>query len=149
MDDHQVSRDATEDVEIVAAAAVELSDVETFCVALATDEHGEKFGLSFQVPLSGEYDDQERRLEMNTYSISDNLGRTAYGGILAWAADPAASVLTITFSQSVVSVLDVEETLRFHLPSDKFDEVVEGFRRVLAGDEQGFLQPEPNRESGE
>jgi hypothetical protein len=127
---NQVNPDAAADVEIVAAAAVELPDVETYCVALATDEYGEEFGLSFQVPLDGEYDDQDRRLGMDTYSISDNVGRTVYGGILDWSADSAASVLTVTFAQSVVEVLEVAANLRFHLPPGKFDEIVGGFRRV-------------------
>lgn len=148
MGDNQVNRGATEDIEVVAAAAVELADVETFCVTMATDEYGEKFGLSFQVPLSGEYDDQDRHLEMNTYSISDNLGRTIYGGILAWSANATTSVLTVTFAQSVIDDLNVAAALRFHLPLEKFDEIVEGFRRVLAADERGFqIQAETDRGS--
>ena len=122
------------DVTIVAAAAVELADVETYCVALATDEYGEQFGLSFQVPLSGEYDEQDRRLGMDTYSISDHLGRSVYGGIIAIAADPGASVLTVTFSTEATEELDIPATLRFHLANGSFDQVVEGLRRVFAED---------------
>jgi hypothetical protein len=59
-----------------------------------------------------------------------NFGRTIYGGILDWSADSATSVLTVTFAQSVVEVLNVATILRFHLPPEKFDEIVDGFRRV-------------------
>ena len=122
------------DVTIVAAAAVELADVETYCVALATDEYGEQFGLSFQVPLSGEYDEQDRRLGMDTYAISDHLGNTVYGGVLGVVADPGASVLTMTFSTEVAEEMEMPATMRLHLPPEKFGEVVEGLRRVLGED---------------
>ncbi|WP_213009453.1 Imm10 family immunity protein [Paractinoplanes toevensis] len=127
-----MSRNA--DIAVVSAAAVELPDVETYCVAMATDEYGEQFGLTFQVPLSGEYDEQDRRLGMDTYSISNHLGRSIYGGIIAIAADPGASVLTMTFSTEATEELDIPATLRFHLANGKFDQVVEGLRRVLAED---------------
>ncbi|WJK40038.1 Imm10 family immunity protein [Solwaraspora sp. WMMA2056] len=137
MGDDQMNEESIDNIEVVAAAVVELRDVETFCVALATDRHGEKFGLSFQVPLSGRHDDQDRRLEMDTYSISDNLGRTVYGGISSWSSDAAKSVLSLTFSAAVVDALNVRSNLNFHLPPDKFDEIVEGFRRLFAADEWG------------
>lgn len=134
------------DVSVVGAAAVEMADVETFCVAMAADEDGEQFGLSFQVPIDGEYDEQDRRLGMNTYSISDHMGRTVYGGILAWSIDDTASVLSIEFSQRVAGVLDIPTELRFHLPPKKFHEIVTGFRRIIAGDQQG-TEFGPKRES--
>lgn len=129
------------DLTIAAAAAVELEDVETFCVAMATDQYGEQFGLSFEVPISGEYDEQDRRLGMDTYSISDQLGRTIYGGILAIEADAGTSVLTLHLSEEATNTLHIPGTLRFHLPSLKFNEVVGGFRRVLAADELGRSIP--------
>ena len=112
-----------------------------FCVAMATDEHGERFGLSFQVPNNGDYDEQDRRLGMNTYSIGDHLGRTVYGGILAWSADIRESVLTVEFSQSVAETLDMPTNLRFHLPPAKFREIIRGFRRILAGEKRGMELP--------
>jgi hypothetical protein len=70
MDHDEVNRDAVDaHVRVVGAAAVELADVEVFCLAMATDEDGERFGLSFEVPISGDYDEQDWRLGMNTYSI--------------------------------------------------------------------------------
>jgi hypothetical protein len=131
------------DVVVVGAAAVALADVDTFCVAMATDEHGEQFGLSFQVPIDGEYDDQDRRLGMDTYSISDHLGRTAYGGIVAWSAQDVASALTVEFSPAVASTLEIPLILRFHLPPDKFHEITAGFRRILAG----HREPDHGQES--
>jgi hypothetical protein len=142
MDHDEMNRDAVDaDVRVVGAAAVELADVEVFCLAMATDEHGERFGLSFQVPISGDYDEQDRRLGMNTYSIGDHLGRTVYGGILSWSADARESVLTIEFSQSVAETLDMPMSLRFHLPPKKFAEVIRGFRRILAGEKRGVELP--------
>ena len=104
-------------------------------------EYGERFGLSFQVPISGEYDEQDTRLGMNTYSISDHKGRTTYGGVLSWSADGGDSVLTIRFSQSVADTLEIPESLRFHLPLDKFAEVVRGFRCILAGEKRDVDLP--------
>lgn len=129
------------DIIAVAAAAVELADVDTFCVAMATDEYGQKFGLSFQVPISGEYDEQDERLEMNTYSISDHVGRTEYGGVLAWSADAGQSVLAIEFSQALAESLDMPANVRFHLPPDKFDQMIAGFRRIIAGEKRGINLP--------
>jgi Immunity protein 10 len=142
MDHDEVNRNAMgADVIVVGAAAVELADVEVFCLAMATDENGERFGLSFQVPISGDYDEQDQRLGMNTYSISDHMGRTLYGGILAWSADATESVLTIEFSPSVADTLDMPMSLRFHVPPKKFREIVSGFRRILAGEKRGIEMP--------
>jgi hypothetical protein len=79
---------------------------------------------------------------MNTYCISDHLGRTVYGGILAWSADSTSSVLTVEFSEEVSGTLEMPTTLAFHLPSDKVQEIVRGFRRILAGEQRGIYPPE-------
>jgi hypothetical protein len=134
----EIGRDETAaEIIVLGAAAVEWDDVNTFCVAMATDAYGEQFGLTFQVPIDGEYEDQDRRLAQNTYSISDHLGRTIYGGIVAWSADTASSSLTIEFSAKASRILDVPSVIVFHLPSGKFDEINSGIQRVFAADEFG------------
>jgi hypothetical protein len=55
--------------------------------------------------------------------------------------DAAASVLTMNFAPSVTGTLDIPATLRFHVPAGKFDEILGGFRRVLAGDERSADLP--------
>ena len=65
---------------IRAAAALDLEEVRYFCIALAEDEDGAEFGLTFTIPLD-ELTEQGRNLSQDTYSVSDSFGRTVYGAV--------------------------------------------------------------------
>jgi hypothetical protein len=56
-----------------------LADLEVTIVGLAEHEDGGGRSLLFQ--WSDTFDDQDRRLGMDTYAVSNELGRTTYGGV--------------------------------------------------------------------
>jgi hypothetical protein len=67
-------------LEAQAAAAQVMDDTATFVVAFA--EHSDGSGASFavMVPLDG-HDEQDRALNVDTYCIVVDDGRTCHGGI--------------------------------------------------------------------
>jgi hypothetical protein len=64
-----------------------------------------------------------------------------HSGIRAWSENVRDSVLTIDFSESLCESLEIPTSLRFHLPPQKFDEIVSGFRRIVAAEQRDIDGP--------
>lgn len=113
----------------LAVSAVELPDIETFVVVLAERRDGSGCRLEIQRALS--FDEQDRKLGQDTYSLSTERGGTFYGGIASWTL--TGDTLVIVLEKKAAQVLEVDGGFVIH-----FDAAVDvesalriGMKRVL------------------
>lgn len=123
----------TLEVEVVAAEAVELDDLETFIVAFSSDEYGEHFALAFEIGLN-EPDDQDRRLKLDAYCITDHMGLCVYEGVKRWSSDSDALQILVQLTGEAAGVLGIPVQVRLQLAVDRemWDRLVLGMERVFA-----------------
>ncbi|MBV9789138.1 MAG: hypothetical protein JOZ51_13230 [Chloroflexi bacterium] len=111
-----------------ATAVEELTDLETFVVALYDDPESPEYWIEIQKPL--EVDDQDRELGMDTYCLSLADGRTHYGGITAIQIQ--GDRLSIEIDAQAARVLDEDGfVIFFDIPLDQVDAVEDGLVTVF------------------
>jgi hypothetical protein len=67
-----------------SVASVEMLDANAFCVVLAEDEDGDGDGSVLELQRALSFDEQDRKLGMDTYCICLD-GGTHYGGVVTWS----------------------------------------------------------------
>ena len=124
---------------IVRHIAVEESeDLNALVVGLSDMPDGSDNVLMLQKGL--EFDEQDRALEMDTYSISTASGATFYGGIASCILQD--DLLTLTLTPEAADTLGATQTCEFQLEIDP-DSVArlrEGLRQILA--DESPMSPE-------
>jgi hypothetical protein len=112
-----------------AVAAVELPDINTFAVVLAEDPSGDGKRLELHKALS--VNDQQISLGFDTYSISNELGATEYGGVIAWTLE--ANSLRVQLDADTAKVLGVDDEIlvEFSISSDELQALERGLEFVL------------------
>jgi Immunity protein 10 len=105
------------------------SDVET--VTMAEEPDGDGFWLSLQASLSP-YDEQDRRLGMDTYCLTTSDGSTAYGGIAGFAFGDGW--MDLELDAEAADDLGLPRSLRIALeiPQADIDSVRIGFAAIMA-----------------
>jgi len=78
------------------------------------DDEGAGFRLEFQRAL--EFDQQDRALGMDTYSISTSGGATCYGGLNSWRLEDTR--LDLDFTEAATNQLGIPRQARFWLPDE-------------------------------
>ena len=109
-----------------AVAAVELPEHETFAVVLAEHPDGDGGRLEFQKAFS--FDEQDRRLGMDTYCLCTEAG-TAYGGVTTWTL--TLDALEVRLDERTAEALGVEDGFVVDFPRVYLQTLREGLERVL------------------
>ena len=90
--------------EVRRAGFLEDAELNFKSLVLAELENGS--GARLEISRSQSYDDQDRALGQDTYSLSDETGATHYGGVIAWTLDD--SNLHISLDPDAAKVLDAD-----------------------------------------
>jgi hypothetical protein len=116
---------------VVVAEAGALPDHQTYLVAFSTDPDGRE-ALTFQMPLSGRFDDQEVQLKQDTYCIATADGACIYGGLRKCVLK--GSRLDLKLAKRAARALGLPEELLLELRDTqaKLASVTEGLRRILS-----------------
>ena len=112
--------------EATVVAAGEFPEHQTFTVALAEDPDGGEW-LEIQKTLS--FDEQDRRLGMDTYCLCTEKG-TAYGGVTSWAL--ARDSLEIRLDAKTARMLGVDGGFLVRFPPEYRQLLEESLGRVFA-----------------
>ncbi|KAA2263820.1 hypothetical protein F0L68_09115 [Solihabitans fulvus] len=96
-----------------AVAASSPDDALAF-VAFAETADGDGWGIVIQA-TRGEFTEQDRRLGMDTYSVSNEHGASVYGGVRACAVD--GDVLRLALTRDAAEQLGVEQDVEIQLPA--------------------------------
>lgn len=110
-----------------AVAAVELAEHRVFTVVLAENSDGGGERLEIQKALS--FDEQDRRLGMDTYCLCTAKG-TAYGGVTSWAL--AGDSLEIRLDAKAESALGVDGGFLVGFPPEYRQVLEESLARLFA-----------------
>jgi|SRR5580698_239021 hypothetical protein len=117
-------------LEVGAAAAIVLEDLNATLIALAEDEDG--LGWSVAIQQAHEFTSQDVALGQNMYSVTMDAGPTCYGGIAEWSHERNA--ITIVLSPDAATRLETTTELIFEFPEGQvvsFREVVDGLNGIL------------------
>ena len=108
-----------------AVSSVELPESATFTVVLAEElDGGER--LELQRALS--FDEQDRRLGMDTYCLCTEAG-CVYGGVASWTV--SADALELRLEEQAAKMLGVDGGFRVSFPPERRQVLREGLERVL------------------
>lgn len=77
-----------------AVAASVPADLDEFVVALKEHANGSGHSVAFSRAL--EFDEEDRRLGLDTYCVSDSTGASAYGGVQSWELKRGALHMILT-----------------------------------------------------
>lgn len=91
-----------------------VGDPPVLVAACAEQADGSGFGLEFQ--LASSFDDQDRRLGMDTYCVCTSEGATHYGGVLSLAVN--ADLIDLRLDPAAAAGLGVPERIRLCLLTD-------------------------------
>lgn len=90
--------------EVRRAAFIRDEDLNIEYLVLAQGPEGE--GARLEISRAIAYDDQDRALGQDTYSLSDETGATNYGGVDRWRFND--STLVITLEPKAAEVMGVD-----------------------------------------
>ncbi|MDB5058727.1 MAG: hypothetical protein JWO59_2199 [Chloroflexi bacterium] len=124
-----MNRDNIDGFVVRHLAVQELEELDSFVVGLSDSKDGSGDALIFATGLT--FDEQDRSLGQDTYSISTASGATAYDGVIRCVLDD--NVLTLDLDPKTASTLGVSQTCQFPLeigPSS-IARLKEGLRQVL------------------
>jgi hypothetical protein len=101
-------------------------------VGIADDPAGRGRCLLFHVGTRAEWDIQDVGLDQDTYSITDEVQNTTYGGVTHCVL--SARELHLRFTLQAARALMLHQDCRFVLAVDEasIDELRDGLRRVLS-----------------
>jgi immunity protein 10 of polymorphic toxin system len=110
-------------------AVEELPADNSLVVALAEEPGGGGRNLLFMV--ASEFDEQDRALGMDTYSLSDETGATVYGGVTSCRLE--GNTLAIVLSSEAAAILGLDQATRMPLlvPPHTITRLARGLRTVL------------------
>jgi hypothetical protein len=108
-------------------AAAELPDLNTFAVVLAEDGDGSGLRLEIQKALS--FDEQDRRLGLDTYCLCTEAGATYYGGVTSWTLTEGS--LELRLDEKAAEVLGVEGGFVVNFAPERLPAIKEGVERIL------------------
>jgi hypothetical protein len=94
-------------------AATVINDAE--CVVLAEDPDGAD-GPRLEIMRGLNFDEQERRLGLDTYSLSTQTGATIHGGVVSYSLDD--SILTMRLEPRARDTLGVPSEFSIRLEAD-------------------------------
>jgi len=109
-----------------AVAAEERRDLNTFVVVLAENQDGSGARLELQKALC--LDEQDRKLEMDTYCLCTEEGATFYGGIKSWKL--MSDLLEINLDMQAAEALGVQG-FAISFSAKDFAMLEEGLAKVL------------------
>jgi hypothetical protein len=112
-----------------AVAAEEVPDLNAYCVILAENPDGT--GRRLELHRGLEYDEQDRQLRQDTYSVTTERGATHYGGVVAWSLRDDILRLRLDAQARRVLGLDGEIVIRFENPQRDAAMLRDGIRTVL------------------
>jgi hypothetical protein len=104
-------------------------------VALSEREDGSGRSLIIQSALQPDVGD--RRLGLDTYSVSTESGATEYGALTAW--DVAIAAILLDLEPRAASALGVDETIEIGISADRLEAVaavVEQLTKLQPGDNE-------------
>jgi len=96
------------------ASVCEVGDPPVLVAACAEEADGSGFGLEFQ--LARWFDDQDRRLGMDTYCVCTSEGATHYGGLLSLTVN--GDLVELDLEPAAAAVLGVPQRIGLHLLVD-------------------------------
>lgn len=117
--------------ELVARVArvTDVGDPPVLVAALAEAEDGSGFGLMFQ--LASVFDEQDRKLGMDTYCICTSDGATHYGGVVRIRQTPQGIQIDITDSAARRLSAPSRFHVRMAVPPTARAEFWDALRRVV------------------
>lgn len=138
-------RQRAEPMPILRAMAVAVEEDEetgTFIVAFAEEPDGG--GRMFMIQQSlAPYDEQDRRLGMDTHCLCDENALVQYGGIDYWELSPPGSLVLRLKDGADDFGADDDGYLRIEFAAEKFAEVKRGLERVFELERRHHQEYEP------
>lgn len=110
-----------------AVAALELPDLDMFAVVLAEEPDGSGSRLEIQKALS--FDEQDRRLGLDTYCLCTEEGATHYGGVTSWIL--TGDSLEVRLDAKAAKTLGVEDGFVVNFAAESLPGLRDGLRRIL------------------
>jgi hypothetical protein len=110
-----------------AVAPVELPDLNTFAVVLAEEPDGSGARLEIQKSLS--FDEQDRRLGLDTYCLCTEEGATYYGGVTSWTLTQDS--LEVRLDAQAAKALGVQGGFVVNFATENLPILKEGLQKVL------------------
>ncbi len=116
--------------ELVAksASALELPELKVFAIVLAEEEDGGGKRLELQRSLSS--DEQDQKLEQDTYCLSTHQGAVHYGGVESWELRPGS--LELRLDAAAAEALGTARRLVVRFDPNQRTALGEALPRVLA-----------------
>jgi hypothetical protein len=108
-----------------AVYAGQLEDV--LLVALAAEKDGD--GARVEIMRGVSFDEQDRALKQDTYSIGTHDGATHYGGIVSWSVEPG--FVTLRLSLKACRVLGVDGGFEISVPRESTDSIREWLAKII------------------
>ncbi len=117
-------------IRFAAGACTSFYDGSAYVRVLVLAEHPDGSGARLEIQRASSFDDQDRRLGMDTYCLVIGSGATHYGGVVHWLVDES-DVLRIALDASAAEALDgpaIEVALR----RDDVEVVMDAMPIILA-----------------
>jgi hypothetical protein len=77
------------------------------------------------------FDDQERALHLDTYSITTHRSATYHGGVASWSVEPG--FLTLNLTSEASRVLGVDGGFEIRFPRESTESVRECLAKIIDG----------------
>ena len=111
------------------AAAIELSELNSFAVIL--EERADGTGRRIEIQKALSFDDQDRRLNQDTYCVSTETGASFYGGVASWNLEDR--VLRIELSEMASKTLGIATQVTITLDEPhELSSIAQALEAVLA-----------------
>ena len=113
----------------MAIDALEMLDLNSFVVMLA--EHTDGSGIRLEIQRALLFDEQDRRLEQDTYCLCNEWGAVCYGGVVSWHL--TKNELTLVLEARAAEALGVKEgfLIEFEVDVETRDRLKNGLHKVL------------------
>jgi hypothetical protein len=108
-----------------------LNDVDVVVLAVSEDPHGGGRFLLFQRAKS--FTEQDRALGMDTFSLTDPSGATAYGAVLAYRVNDEELALDFAPGAAQSLALPTEVRVKLNLSASALTELQTGLSVVIDG----------------
>lgn len=118
-----------EELIVHSASFQEVGEPIVYVAAVAEGVDGSGFAIEFQ--RATEFDEQDRRMRMDTYCICTSEGPTHYGGVARVETENDAVVIYLY--QEAADILSIPDIFRIRLLVPTLDKVafIRGLLRVL------------------
>ncbi|KYF50871.1 hypothetical protein BE08_11315 [Sorangium cellulosum] len=116
-----------------AGEALAVPEMDAYVVVLASSTDGEGERIEVQRRL-GPFDDQDRELGQDTYSISTHTGATTYAGIEACRLRGSTLELTLSAAAANELGVDQEVNVTLELTDDAIARLWDGLLKIFEHD---------------